>query len=230
MRKRTVKYRTPWDIYVDDRKVTGDYCLGFLVVPNTASFLQKLHRCRQCPARGDGATRVAREIHWNTPHLDTLDTEFKWLDCIFGHRGAKFFVLSWRADESKAATVLRFLRRFCRQKRLSLPYNVVVFLDFDSDHAKAKIQNTIRDAADIARCYHLDSKNNDCLQCCDLLLGATATLGNNPTLRLEFQGLFDRWKAAEALRDSEVKRLLAGYLGTLIDRNGTIVYDLRKRR
>ena len=34
---------TPWDIYADERKVCGDYAIGFLIVPNTASFLHKLY-------------------------------------------------------------------------------------------------------------------------------------------------------------------------------------------
>lgn len=124
-------------------------------------------------------------------------------------------------------TVLSFLSRFCRNKKLVAPHNVVVFLDFDCDHAKAMIQNSIRDTADISRCYHLDSTNNDCIQCCDLLLGATATLGNDPTLRLQYQELRKRWDKREKLRDSEVKKLLAGYLATRLDVDGTTVYDRR---
>lgn len=221
------RYPVPWDVYVDERKVTGDYCLGFLVIPNTASFLQKLHRCRQCAAQPSGNTFVRREIHWNKPHLDCLPTAIRWIDCVFQHNGARFFLYPWSVGETKAMVVLKFLRNFCRIKKLSPPYNVVTFLDFDSDHAKAKIQNTIRDAASIARCYHLDSVNNDCLQCCDLLLGATATLADRPTLRLEYQGIRERRNAGESLSDSEVKKFLAGYLGTRIDQNGTCVYDRR---
>ena len=101
--------------------------------------------------------------------------------------------------------ILRFLSRFCRLKKLSRPYNVVVFLDFDCDHAKAQIQNNVREVGNIARCYHLDSTNNDCLQCCDLLLGATATLGNNPIIRMEYEALKAKRLDAQKLSGSEVK-------------------------
>jgi hypothetical protein len=217
----------PWDIYVDERKVSGDYALGFLIVPNTASFFHKLHRCRhQTDAAGAGKM-VTREIHWNTPHLDCLAVAFKWIDRVFQHRGARFFLQTWPPGETKELAVLRFLSRFCRVKGLSRPFNVVMFLDFDSDHARAKIQNHVREVGNIARCYHLDSKNNDCLQCCDLMLGAAATVGNNPTVRLEYQALLSRWENAEKLKDSEVKKVLAGYLASRIDSDGTCVYDRR---
>ena len=218
---------TPWDIYVDERKVAGDYALGFLVVPNTASFLHKLHRCRYQTDGARSGQFNCREIHWNRPHLDALGIAIRWIDCIFQHRGAKFFLEPWPNGQTKEFVVLQFLSRFCRLKRLSPAYNVVVFLDFDSNHAKARIQNNVREVGNIARCYHLDSVNNDCLQCCDLLLGALASLGNNPTLRLGYRALEERFQNAEKLKDSEVKRFLAGYLASHIDVDGTTVYDRR---
>jgi hypothetical protein len=121
--------------------------------------------------------------------------------------------------------VLRHLVRFCRRKRLDPPYNIVVFLDFDSDHAKARIQNTIRESGQIARCYHLDSLNNDCLQCADLLLGAFSLMTNDATVRSDYQSLFSRFSARDRLRDAEVKRLIAGHLASKIDMDGTKIYD-----
>jgi hypothetical protein len=222
-------YRTPWDIYVDERKVAGEYSLGFLVVPNTASFMHKLYRCRERPADQEGRVFVTREIHWNRPHLDSLSVAVRWIDTLFQHNGARFYVVPWPTTQTKAMVVLRFLSWFTRRKQLTPPYNVVVFLDFDSDHAKAKIQNTIRDAASIARCYHLDSTNNDCLQCCDLLLGATVTLGDNPSSAIEFATLDARLKARDRLKDSEVKRYIVGCLASRIDQNRTSAYDFRSK-
>lgn len=218
---------TPWDIYVDERKIAGDYSLGFLVVPNTASFLHKLHLCRNQAAGIRGKKFNCREIHWNRPHLDSLRIATSWIDCVFQHRGTKFFLESWPSGQTKEFVVLRFLSRFCRLKHLSPPYNVVVFLDFDSNHAKARIQNNVRQVGDIARCYHLDSVNNDCLQCCDLLLGSLASLGNNPTLRLNYQTLKDRFEGGNKLRDSEAKQYLSGHLASHIDVDGMSVYDRR---
>ncbi len=219
----------PWDVYVDDRKVKDDYALGLLVIPNTASFLHKLYTCRQKPADHDGRTSVSREIHWNRPHLDSLQVALKWIDCLFQHRGARFFRFAWPGDQTKEFVVLRFLSRFCRHKRLTAPFNVVTFLDFDSDHAKARIQNTIRDSGQIARCYHLDSLNNDCLQCCDLLLGASSLLYDDPAVRMNFVDLMKRAEIGDRLKDSEVKRLIAGYLAAKIDADGTGVYDSRSK-
>jgi hypothetical protein len=219
--------QTPWDIYVDERKVVFDYAVGFLVVPNTASFLHKLYRSRQRPADAHGRTRVTREIHWNRPHLDSLQVALNWIDCVFQHNGAKFFCHGWPAGETKELVILRFLAEFAKTKGLTNPYNVVVFLDFDSDHAKTRIQNTIRESGRIARCYHLDSTNNDCIQCCDLLLGATCLVTSDPTVRLDYSGLKATFDAGEKLRDSQIKRLIAGYLASKIDADGTAVYDLR---
>ncbi len=47
---------TPWDIYVDERKVPGDSAIGFLIVPNTSSFSHKLFRCSHHPPSRDGRT------------------------------------------------------------------------------------------------------------------------------------------------------------------------------
>lgn len=221
------KNDTPWDIYVDERKVKDGYALGFLIVPNTASFLHKLHKARHASPRSADGKFISREIHWNSPHLDCVRVAINWIDCVFQHNGAKFFLYSWPYGETKQMVILRFLRAFCRTKKLQPPYNVVVFLDFDSDHAKAMIQNNIREVGAIARCYHLDSKNNDCLQCCDLLLGALARIGDEPTLRLKYEGLKAKIESNGKTPDSEVKQFLAAHLGFRIDGNGTSAYDRR---
>jgi hypothetical protein len=73
----------------------------------------------------------------------------------------------------------------------------------------------------------LDSLNNDCLQCCDLLLGASSLVHDDPTVRLRFQEFLRRHQAGEKLRDSEVKQLIAGYLARKVDGDATKVYDPR---
>lgn len=151
----------------------------------------------------------------------------KWIDCLFQHRRARFCCLPWLPGEAKELVVLRFLSEFCWRKRLSIPSNVVVFLDFDSDHAKARIQNTVRETGRIARCYHLDSTNNDCIQCCDLLLGATCTMNDDPAARLNYENLLAQHEKGQRLKDSQVKQLLAGHLAKWVDGNAARVYDLR---
>jgi hypothetical protein len=79
----------------------------------------------------------------------------------------------------------------------------------------------------IGRCYHLDSANNDCIQCCDLLLGAISLARNDPFVRLQNPDLKQKFGKGEKLRDSEVKRLIAGHLALKIDTDGGCVYDLR---
>lgn len=92
--------------------------------------------------------------------------------------------------------------------------------------ARIEIQNTVRETGRIARCYHLDSLNNDCLQCCDLLLGATRLLRDNPGVRMVFEGLKSQHAAGQKLKDSQVKQILAGYLGKWVDSNAARVYDI----
>lgn len=221
---------TPWDIYVDERKVPGKQSLGFLLVPNTASFMHKLFRCRQHAPGSDRGRMETREIHWNNIHRGVLPVALHWIERVFQHRGAKFYLLNWPKTQTKEYVVIDFVRRFAEARKLHPPFNIVVFLDFDSSHARAKIQNTIREAAAIRRCYHLASEKNDCIQCADLLLGATALLGDDPTVRLEQPELEQRWLSGEKLRNSETKRYLAGYLGTLIDNDAKCVYDLRRKK
>lgn len=218
----------PWDIYVDDRKVKDDFALGLLEIPNTASFLQKLHRCRHRAADAAGSTYVSREIHWNRPHLDSLRVTLNWIDCVFQHRCARFFRLQWPPGQTKEIVVLRHLVRFCKRKRLTPPYNIVVFLDFDSDHAKARLQNTIRESGQISRCFHLDSLNNDCLQCADLLLGATSLLHDDPSVRADYPILLNKASSHDRMKDSEIKRLISGHLASKIDVDGTRIYDVRR--
>ena len=219
---------TPWDIYIDERKVPGDSALGFLVVPNTASFSQKLFRCRHMRNVSGQARIETREIHWSNIHRGVIDVCERWIDRLYQHKGAKFYVLDWDRTETKEQVILRFLARFTRNKRLEPPFDVVVFLDYDSSHARAKIQNVIRESGRISRCYHLDSSKNDCIQCCDLLLGACTLLRDDPTIRFSYSELEQRKLSGDKLKNSEVRRYLCGILAKTMDSRERCVYDLRK--
>jgi len=216
----------PWDIYIDERKGRS-WSVGFLVVPNTASFSHKLFLSRHVKC-ADGEQRLRqREIHWNEPRGDVIEVAQSWMDTVFRHRGVKFYLLPWPRGETKELVVLRFLSVFCRHRRLTDPLNVVAIMDFDTSHANARIQNTIRETGRILRCYHLDSRNHDCLQCCDLLLGATMLLGDDPSVCLEYAGLRENRLNGVRFTDSKIKRYWAGYLGSLVDSLPPAVYDLR---
>ncbi len=218
--------RVPWDVYVDECKARGGRALGFLVVPNSPSFMHKLYRSRFVELPGGGRILRRQEIHWNRPRGDTLPVAREWIRRVFQHRGARFFRKSWPGGWEKQAVIVDFLARFCETKRLKPPYNVVLFLDFDDQHAAGNIQNAIRTVANIARCYHLDSRNNDLLQCCDLMLGATGLLNRDPSVTVDFDGLDRCLTEGHRLPDSGIKRYLAGFLGKNIDRDPNCVYNL----
>ncbi|MBB6428467.1 DUF3800 domain-containing protein [Algisphaera agarilytica] len=211
---------TPWDIYIDERKVKGDRALGFLVVPNTASFLHKLHLCRNIA----GAFRP-HEVHWSNIRGDCRELAEKWIYRTFQHRGTKFFVERWEDSRTKEYEILSFLDEFVRNKQLSKPYDVVAFLDFDNEHSRSDIQNSIQRTSGIRRCYHLDSRNNDCLQCCDLLLNATIRLRDDPFARQKYPELESQVKSGKRLKSTENKTYLAGYLAQHLDADGSCVYD-----
>ena len=211
--------RTPWDVYVDECLEPDRRSLGLLAVPNTASFNHKLHRCRETVSAQKSLSFITYEIHWKQPHGESTEIALEWLRCFDKHLGAKFHRVPWPIDESKDVVVLRWLARFCEAKRLSAPYNVVVFLDFSSDHAKLRIQNNVREIGRVARCYHLDSARNDCIQLTDLLLGAACRLAvDGAAVRAAYPKLFDRRRDGERLRGSETKVLIAGQLASLLDR------------
>lgn len=214
----------PWDIYVDERKTPGDAALGFLEVPNTASFMHKLYRCRQHPPSADGRTTESREVHFHRLHRGVIRVAFAWIDAVFRHNGAVFTMMPWPASVSKQDIVLRFLETFVTRRRLHRPSNVVVFLDHDTSHARAKIQNFIREHAGIVRCYHLDGAKNDCLQCCDLLLGCLALLRRNAGVIADFAELDQNWRLGNKLPDSACKRLAAGYLARKMAESPNKVY------
>ncbi|MCE9592084.1 MAG: hypothetical protein K8S99_16380 [Planctomycetes bacterium] len=220
----------PWDIYVDDRKVKSDFALGFLAVPNSPSFTHKLWLCRFAPTLITGAKEFRpHEVKWNRPRLDMLPVTEQWIYRVFQHTGVRFYRRPWLPGQTKEFVVLDFLSRFCRVKRLKAPFNVVTFLDFDNEHAAANIQNSIRRTGNIARCYHLDSLNNDCLQCADLLLGATSLLWDDPKIRHDYAELRLQHIDNKKLTDSNTKRYLAGFLASHIDADKKRVYDLRSR-
>jgi len=221
-------HNIPWDIYVDERKVKGSSALGFLAIPNTASFAHKLFYGRRQPVDGAGRTIETREIHWSNLHRGVMRVCENWIDTVFQHRHAKFYVLPWPRTESKEFVTLQLLKKFCMRRRLEPPFNVVVIFDYDSSHAKARIQNTIRTAGQIARCYHLDSSKNDCIQCCDLLLGTTWMLKSDPTLAMQFPELKQRREDGDKLKNSEVRRYLSGLLGEKIAVNNRTVYDFTR--
>lgn len=127
------------------------------------------------------------------------------------------------------------LRSFTRKRQLEPPYNIVVIFDYDSTHARDYLQNVIRTSGQIARCYHLDSSKNDCLQCCDLFLGATWRLKNDPSIHMSYPALkekFDHWRETTdpdcRLTNSETKRLVAGFLADIMAIGNKTVYDFTK--
>jgi len=219
----------PWDIYIDERKVHLDYALGILVVPNTPSFMHKLWRYRYISDGVGGHKHENHEIHWHDPRRDTLPVVEKWIYTVFQHRGVRFYRVPIAPRQSKMVAVLNFITKFCEKRGLVEPFNVVAFLDFDNEHANCDLQNHVRQITGIARCYHLDSRNNDCIQCCDLLLGATSLLWSDPTIVLEYPSLKDVVIKHNRLSDGKIKRYIAGFLACHIDANGRRVYDLRKR-
>jgi hypothetical protein len=117
--------------------------------------------------------------------------------------------------------ILQFIEYFTGQFNVpGPPFNIVVIMDYDSSHAKAFIQNTIRRTGQIARCYHLASSKNDCIQCCDLLLGVSRFSENNPMCALNYPTLKDRYENGDKLKNSETRQLLAGYYAQMVDAYG----------
>lgn len=222
----------PWDIYVDERKGAQphEFLLGCLIVPNTASFSHKLFKCRHHKADKDGHTVESREIHWTDLHRGLISTARNWIDCFFQHRGAKYYLMKWPKTETKEIVILRFLTRFCTARSLTAPYNVVVVLDYDSEHARARIQNNVRELGRVARCYHLDSLKNDCIQCCDLLLGCSAYIRDHADATDCYEGLYNKWQTGERLKNSETKRFIGAYFGRkLLAEGAKRAYDLTRR-
>lgn len=224
----------PWDIYIDEIK-ENPRAIGFLAVPNTASFSQKLYRCRQHPPTADGKTMETREIHFNAMHRTLVPTALDWISTTFKHKHAKFFMLPWPKTDTKEVVALRMLRVFCRKRRLEPPYNVVAIFDYDSTHARTYLQNVVRNSGQISRCYHLDSSKNDSLQCCDLFLGATWRLKNDPSIHMlypELKERYDRWRQtsdpADRLKNADAKRLVAGFLADRMASGNKTVYDFTK--
>ena len=206
---RMSRQSVPWDIYVDEQRLKGAHRLGMLVVPNTPSFERKLFRSRAFDGRID-----TREVHWNNLSRTLVPLVERWFDCLAGHRRAGFEMIPWPTRQTKQKVILDYLERFTSSRHLSPPYNIVVFLDFDTAHATDNAQNEIRSIGRISRCYHLDGTKNDCLQCCDLCLGAASLLDREPRVLDEFGGLWERRAAGERLTNSEVKRMVAGLFAT----------------
>ena len=167
-----------------------------------------------------------REIKWTKLTLGAIDIAKNWIDCVERHNGARFYLQNWPANETKESVVLRFVASLARAKRLVAPLNMVVFLDYDSWHARERTQNAIREIGQIARCYHVDSARNDCIQACDLLLGALCTLKANPLVRSEHAALGAKLRDSGKLTGSESRRFIAGYLAQSIDAGTDSIRDL----
>lgn len=167
-----------------------------------------------------------REIKWTKLTRDAIDIAKNWIDCVERHNGAKFYLQNWPTNETKESVVLRFIASFARAKHLAAPLNIVVFLDYDSWHARERTQNAIREIGHIARCYHVDSARNDCIQVCDLLLGGLCTLKSNPLVRSEHAALGARLHSSGKLTGSETRRFVAGYLAQSLDAGTDSIKDL----
>lgn len=181
--------------------------------------MHKLFRRRQNVLKG---RTITQEVHWSELRRDTAILARMWIDVVYQHRGSKFRLVEWPRRDTKEAVILRVVSDFCRRKKLTTPpHDLVVFLDYDDGHAREKTQNQIREIGRVARCYHLDSAKNDCIQCCDLLLGVTRWMRSVGPAR----ALPDNWPAG--LGNSRIKSDLAAYLRSKVDAGPMSVYDGR---
>ncbi len=158
-----MKKETQYDIYIDEDKVNKT--LGFLVVKNSPYIQQILYNKRQ-------KFDIYFEQHFSSVNKIAITFLKSWINlfCNFQEiyelkeEFCFFETRNWNKKiDNKKEIIVDFIKSLKTK-------NIVVFMDFDTEHKKINIENTIQKETNILRVYHLDSKATDLLQLVDILL------------------------------------------------------------
>ena len=98
-------------------------------------------------------------------------------------------------------------------------------MDMDTNHKNLNIQNQIKSATKILRCYHSDSKAFDMLQLTDLLLQCAIKAETWEYDRHKYNKLTGKLEKEHILRKKDLKNLLISHA---IRRNNS-VRKIRKK-
>ncbi len=154
-----------YDIYIDEDKVNKT--LGFLVVKNSPYIQQILYNKRQ-------KFGIYNELHFKSMNNSFTKLAVSWINLFCNFQDIYdlkeefcfFKTKSWdKKIDNKKEIIINFINNLKTK-------NIVAFMDFDTEHKKINIENTIKKETNILRVYHLDSKATDLLQLVDILLWA----------------------------------------------------------
>jgi len=198
-----------FDIYIDEDKVNG--MLWFLVVQNTPYFQQILYNKRQ-------KFDIYYELHFKDLNNNSIRLSKSWINLFLNFEDIYelknefcfFEKRKWNKKlDNKEKVIIKFIEDLIKLKNTK---NIVVFLDFDTEHKRNNLENTLEKDLGILRVFHLDSKSTDLLQLVDLLLATSVRWSKwllNEKNYLSFFEKINNWKY---LTKWELKSFLSSYL------------------
>lgn len=155
------------DIYIDEDKVNG--YLGFLVVKNTPYIQQMLYNKRL-------KFNIYYELHFKSVNNMAIDLYKSWINLFFNFhkiyeledKFCYFYASTWDSKlNNKKEIIVKMIEDISKDFTTK---DVVIFMDFDTEHKNTNLENTLYKEIKVRRVYHLNSKATDLLQLVDLLL------------------------------------------------------------
>lgn len=198
-----------FDIYIDEDKLNG--VLWFLIIKNTPYFQQILYNKRQ-------KFNTYYEIHFKELNNNSIKISKSWINLFLNFEKIydieKWFCLfekrKWNKKINDKEKVIKcFLKDFIEKNNTK---NIVLFLDFDTEHKKTNLENILEKWLKICRVFHLDSKSTDLLQLVDLLLATSVRWKKWILNDINFNRYNIKLKEWKYLTKWELKSYLSSYL------------------
>jgi len=164
-----------YDIYIDEDKVNWE--LGFLVVKNTPYLQQILYNKRQ-------KFNIHFEVHFSSLNNMAINLYKSWINLFLNFEDIYelenefcfFEKRKWNKNiDDKKQVIISFVNHIKDKFKTN---DIVIFLDFDTEHKKNNIENSILKGLEVNRVYHLNSKSTDMLQLVDILLWSSVRYEN----------------------------------------------------
>lgn len=188
------------DIYVDEDK--KNWKLWFLVIKNTPNFQNLLYEERQ-------KSNIYYELHFKELNNTSIILARKFLNLFLNLDFCYFSIRNWYKKENKFNVIKSFVEEIIKKEKTK---NIVLFLDFDTEHKKYNLENNLTKKLWILRVFQLDSKSTDLLQLTDLLLATTVRWEKWLLSEEDFYNFKNKIELKEKLTKSILKSYLSSYV------------------
>jgi len=189
------------DIYIDEEKERG--FLGFLVTKHSKALQDNLAAMRA------KEQNYKPEIKFVGLNNTKILVALSWLNMFYHDGKTSFYYRKWDGTiNQKRNKINQFILQIKKKYKTK---NIVVFMDFDSQHNNIALSTQIKVNSNIPRCYQVNSKVFDMIQLCDLLLNVGINSRSLVINKIRYKKLKDRFRKKVSMKKKELKTFFLYY-------------------